>query len=98
MPPRRAHVRLDVARLVSTGVIALLVAVVSYLQVTRPEVGFGDAGVFALGAAAIGAVTMAVANAMHTRAERRGVSAQPADSAWALLSELDSRLTVRRAR
>ena len=72
MPARRVHARLDAARLVSTAVIAVFVSVVSFLQVTRPSGGFGDAGVFALGAGAVGAVTMMVMSAVHARADRRG--------------------------
>ena len=62
------------------GVIVVFVAVVGYLQATRPEVGFGDAGVFALAAAAIGAVTMAVANTIHAYSERRGGPTRVRDS------------------
>ena len=72
MPARRVRTRLDIARLVSTSVIAVFVSVMSLLQVTRPNGGFGDAGVFALGAGAVGAVTMMVMSAVHARADRRG--------------------------
>jgi hypothetical protein len=63
--------RLDVARLISTAVIAVFMAAVSILQATNPASEIGDAGVFALGAAAVGAVTMTVADAIHTRSEKR---------------------------
>ena len=71
MPARRTHTRLDVARLVSTAVIAVFLAVVSFVQATNPASEIGDAGVFALAAAAVGAVTMMVARAIHTRSEKR---------------------------
>jgi len=71
MRAQRAHTRLDVARLLSTAVIAVFVAVVSFLQATRPGSEVGDAGVFALGAAAVGAITMAVTSAIHGRLDRR---------------------------
>ncbi len=67
LPARRQHVRLDIARLVSTGVIALFAAIVSAVQLANPATEVGEAGIFALGAAAVGAVTMAVANALHGR-------------------------------
>ncbi len=72
MPARRVRTRLDIARLVSTAVIAVFVSVMSLLQATRPNGEFGDAGVFALGAGAVGAVTMMVMSAVHARADRRG--------------------------
>jgi hypothetical protein len=71
MPARRTHTRLDVARLVSTAVIAVFLAVVSFVQATNPASEIGDAGVFALGAAAVGAVTMIVTCAIHTRSGKR---------------------------
>ena len=74
LPARRQHARLDIARLVSTGVIALFVAIVSAIQLGNPATEIGEAGIFALGAAAVGAVTMAVANALHGRWEVRSAS------------------------
>jgi len=74
LPARRQHARLDIARLVSTGVIALFVAIVSAIQLGNPATEIGEAGIFALGAAAVGAVTMAVANALHRRWEVRSAS------------------------
>jgi hypothetical protein len=71
LPARRTHTRLDLARLVSTAVIAVFVAVVSFVQATNPASKIGDAGVFALGAAAVGAVTMIVTHAIHARSEKR---------------------------
>lgn len=72
MPSRRVSTRLDIARLVSTAVIVVFVSVMGFLQVTRPNGEYGDAGVFALGAGAVGAVTMMVMSAVHARADRRG--------------------------
>ena len=74
MPARRIRVHLDVARLVSTAVIVVFAAVVTSLQTTRPSGESGDAGVFALGAGAVGAVTMMVMSAVRTRADRRSVA------------------------
>ena len=74
MPARSIRVRLDVARLVSTAVIVVFAAVVTSLQTTRPSGESGDAGVFALGAGAVGAVTMMVMSAVRTRADRRSVA------------------------
>ena len=74
MPARSIRVRLDVARLVSTAVIVVFAAVVTFLQTTRPSGESGDAGVFALGAGAVGAVTMMVMSAVRTRADRRSVA------------------------
>lgn len=68
---RRQHIRLDIARLVSTLIVALFVAVVTLVQAAHPATEIGDAGVFALGAAAVGAVTMAVMQAIHARWEKR---------------------------
>jgi hypothetical protein len=71
MPARRTHTRLDVARLVSTTVIAVFLAVVSFVQATNPESEIGEAGIFALAAAIVGAVTMTTAQAIYTRWEER---------------------------
>jgi hypothetical protein len=71
LPARRTHTRLDLARLVSTAVVAVFVAVVSFVQATNPASEIGDAGVFALGASTVGAVTMIVTHAIHARSEKR---------------------------
>lgn len=55
---QRKHIRLDYARLAATVVIVVFVVVVSLIQAIYPETEMGDAGVFALGVAAVGAVTM----------------------------------------
>lgn len=67
---RRIHVRLDIARLVATLIVALAVVAVTVIQTTNPASGIGDAGPFALFAGAIGAVTMWVGNMMHARLEK----------------------------
>ena len=74
LPARRQHVRFGVARLVSTGIIALFAAIVSAIQLANPASEVGEAGIFALGAGAVGAVTMAVANALHGRWKARSAS------------------------
>lgn len=71
LPAQRRHVRLDYARLVSTLVVVVFVAVVSLLQTLNPESEFGDAGVFALGAAAVGAVAMLAMKSIYTYWEKR---------------------------
>lgn len=80
LPGGRKHTRLDWARLVSTLVIAVFAAVVSLVQAAYPATEIGDAGVFALGAAAVGAVTMLVAEAVHARWEKRSGTAGTAAS------------------
>jgi len=67
VPARREHVRIDVARLVATAVIVVFGVVITVLQLRNPAMEIGDAGVFALAAAAVGAVTMAVGNAIASR-------------------------------
>jgi hypothetical protein len=79
-PARRKHTRLDLARLASTLVVAVFMVVVSLLQSAHPESEIGDAGVFALGAGAVGALTMLVANAIYVRSERRNGTAGTAAS------------------
>ena len=74
-PRRRKHTRLDLARLVSTLVIAVFVVVVSRVQATHPATEIGTAGVFMLGAGAVGAATMLVAKAIHARWEKRSGTA-----------------------
>ena len=75
LPARHKHIRLDYARLVSTLVIAVFVVVVSLVQTIYPETEIGDAGVFALGAAAVGAVTMLAMKSIHAYWEKRSGSA-----------------------
>ena len=70
-PSRRHHVRLDIARLVSTLVVVVFAAVVTLVQLANPAGEIGEAGIFALGAAAVGAVTMLVADAIHARREKQ---------------------------
>lgn len=64
MPARRMHARLDVARLVATAAIVAFGAIITVAQMMNPATQIGDAGVFALAAAAVGAVTMLVGNAV----------------------------------
>jgi hypothetical protein len=51
--------------------MAVFLVVVSFVQAINPASAIGDAGVFALGAAAVGAMTMMVTRAIHTRSEKR---------------------------
>ena len=73
-PARRRHIRLDYARLISTVVIAVFVVVVSLVQTIYSETEMGDAGVFALGAAAVGAATMLAMKSIHAYWEKRSGS------------------------
>lgn len=70
-PVRRIHARLDVVRLVVSVVLIVGTVAVIWAQLANPATETGDAGVFALVAAAIGAVTMWVANALHARLETK---------------------------
>jgi hypothetical protein len=74
-PARRKHLRLDYARLLATLVVVVFVVVVSRLQWIKPESEIGDAGVFALGAAAVGAVTMLAMKTILAYREQRSGSA-----------------------
>lgn len=79
-PARRKHTRLDLARLVSTAVIAAFAVVVSLVAAAQPGSEIGEAGIFALGAAVVGAVTILVANAFVARSEKRSGMAGTAPS------------------
>jgi hypothetical protein len=72
---RRKHPRLDIARLVSTLILLVFTLVVILVQVFRPHTEMGEAGVFLLAAALVGAVTMLVAQAIHARLEQRRAAA-----------------------
>lgn len=72
---QRQHVRLDYARLVATLVVVVFAAVVSLLQTLYPETEIGDAGVFALGAAAVGAVAMLAMKSIYAYWEKRSARA-----------------------
>jgi hypothetical protein len=74
-PGRRMHTRLDIARLASTLILLVFTLVVVLVQAFRPETEIGDAGVFLLAAAVVGAVTMLVALAIHARLEQRNAAA-----------------------
>jgi hypothetical protein len=67
---RRLHARLDVARLVATAIAVLAAVAITLIQTYNPASGVGDAGPFALLAAAIGAVTVLVADLVAARLER----------------------------
>lgn len=71
---RRNHIRVDIARLVSTLVLALAVTAITVIQATNPATEIGDAGVFALAAGAVGAITMLVGGMIHARLESRVTS------------------------
>ena len=79
-PARRSHVRLDIARLVSTLILALATAAVTVIQSTDPATGIGDAGVFALFAGAIGAVTMWVGGMVRARLQKTAAAGGAASS------------------
>lgn len=66
-PARRLHPRLDIARLAATAVAVVFAAVVTAVQHSWPGSGIGDAGVFALAAAFVGALTMFVAEPVRRR-------------------------------
>ena len=68
---RRTHTRLDIARLASTLVLLVFTLVVILVQAFRPGTEIGEAGVFLLAAALVGAVTMLVTLAIHARLEQR---------------------------
>jgi len=73
---RRNHIRLDIARLVSTLIVALAVVAVTVIQATNPATEIGDAGVFALFAGAVGAITMWVGGMIHARLEKSADAVQ----------------------
>lgn len=70
-PARRAHVRLDVVRLVAAAILAVGVAAIVRIQTTNPATEAGDAGVFALAGGAVAGVAMLVGGRIHARLERR---------------------------
>ena len=71
-PPNRSHMVLDLARLISTALVAVFAAVVGYLHFRYPTLGFGDAGLFAAGAAASGSLTMLIGASIAARRTGRG--------------------------
>jgi RsiW-degrading membrane proteinase PrsW (M82 family) len=75
-PGRRKHPRLDISRLASTLVLLVFTLVVILVQVFRPQTEMGEAGVFLLAAALVGAVTMLVAQAIRARLEQRCAAAR----------------------
>lgn len=75
-PERRAHTRLDVARLIVTAVFAVALVAITLVQRANPASEVGDAGVFALMAGAMGAITMWVGTMIHARLEKSAGSAE----------------------
>lgn len=71
---RRQHLQLDYARLIATGVIVVFAIIIALGQRFYPETEIGDAGVFALGAALIGAATMLVMKPLNSFWEERSGS------------------------
>ena len=74
VPTRRAHRRLDIARIVATVALIAFVAVSVWLGFAKPASEAGEAGIFAFYAGAGGAVIVAVADAITTFVERREAS------------------------
>jgi hypothetical protein len=68
---RRTHVRLDIIRLMSTLIIGVAAVAVTLIQVANPDSEVGELGIFVLGAAVAGAVTMAVGNAIVSYTQKR---------------------------
>ncbi len=66
------HERLDIARLVATGVLVLFVIALAAVTVLRPVAGYAEAGIFALVAAAAGGITAGVADLVVSLVDRRG--------------------------
>lgn len=71
---RRQHLQLDYARLAATGVIVVFAIIIALGQWLYPETEIGDAGIFALGAALIGAATMLVMKPLNSFWEERSGS------------------------
>lgn len=67
LPDRRRFWRLAAARLGATAIVVVFAVVVAVLQARRPASEIGDAGVFAVAAAAAGGLTMAVACTLAAR-------------------------------
>jgi drug/metabolite transporter (DMT)-like permease len=78
--PRR-HERLDIARIAAVAVILLFAGVALWLGVVRPELGMGEAGIFALVAGIFGAIVVGVTELVTTLSGRRtGGREVPADA------------------
>lgn len=70
---RHVHLRLDYARFVATAIIVIFAIIITFIQLRQPATEIGDAGVFALANAAVGAVTMWAMMWIHTYWESRNV-------------------------
>ena len=70
-PARRQHLRLDIARLIATLIVAIFTVVVSLLQAANPASEIGEAGIFGLAATAMGAATMGAALTIYPRMAQR---------------------------
>jgi len=68
-PARRTHARLDFVRLAASVVLIVATVGITWSQLANPTMAVGDAGVFALAAGAVGAVSMWVAHAVYARHE-----------------------------
>jgi hypothetical protein len=77
---RRKHVRLDMVRLIATLVLVGGTAAITVVQVTNPASEVGDAGVFALMAGAVSAVTTYIATKLHDARRKRDGAVGPAAS------------------
>jgi hypothetical protein len=75
---RRKHVRLDIVRLIVTLVLVVGTAAVVVVQTMNPASEAGDAGVFALMAGAVSAVTTYVGVKLYAAWRDRGSAAGPA--------------------
>jgi hypothetical protein len=75
---RRKHVRLDIVRLIVTLVLVGGTAAIVVAQTMNPASEVGDAGVFALMAGAISAVTTYVGVKLHAARRDRDRAAGPA--------------------
>ncbi|TLM76301.1 MAG: hypothetical protein FDZ70_06685 [Actinobacteria bacterium] len=73
-PRRRAHFRLDVARIAAAAVFALLVVVSVYLVVAQPEPEQGEAPIWAMAGGLIAAGVVVGADVATTVAQRMGRS------------------------
>jgi hypothetical protein len=75
---RRKHVRLDIVRLIVTFVLVGGTAAVVAVQTMNPASEVGDAGVFALMAGAISAVTTLIGTKLYAARHNRDSAAGPA--------------------
>lgn len=69
MASQRDHARVDVVRLVVSGILLVAIIAVTVVQTRYPASEAGEAGVFALASGAVGAIAAAVASAWQLRTE-----------------------------